>query len=149
MQNPGTGLRIDTAAFWEELEHVPALRVLLLRYALVHHGQVARTAACNGRHHTEQRLARWLLMAHDRVEGDDYPMTHEFLGLMLGVRRAGITIAAGQLQKAGLIQYDRGRIEVTDRSGWKAPRANVMASAAEPTTACLGPSVSSAGLYRL
>jgi CRP-like cAMP-binding protein len=149
VQNPGTGLRIDTAAFWEELEHVPALRVLLLRYALVHHGQVARTAACNGRHHTEQRLARWLLMAHDRVEGDDYPMTHEFLGLMLGVRRAGITIAAGQLQKAGLIQYDRGRIEVTDRSGLESAACECYGISRRAYDRLLGPSVSSAGLYLL
>jgi hypothetical protein len=78
---------------------------------------VARTAACNGRHHTDQRLARWLLMAHDRAEGDEFPMTHEFLSMMLGVRRAGITITAGTLQKAGFIHYQRGRVEVTDRPG--------------------------------
>jgi len=105
------------AAFRGELGRTPALRDLLLRYALVHHGQVARTAACNGRHHTEQRLARWLLMAHDRAEGDGFPMTHEFLSMMLGVRRAGVTVAAGALQRAGLIRYERGRIEVTDRPG--------------------------------
>ena len=117
VQSPGTALRMSTAAFREALERIPALRVLLLRYALVHHGQVARTAACNGRHHTDQRLARWLLMAHDRAEGDEFPMTHEFLSMMLGVRRAGITVAAGQLQKAGFIRYERGRMEVTDRPG--------------------------------
>jgi CRP-like cAMP-binding protein len=117
VQSPGTALRMDARAFREELERIPALRTLLLRYALVHHGQVARTAACNGRHHTDQRLARWLLMAHDRTEGDGFPMTHEFLSLMLGVRRAGITVAAGQLQKAGFIRYERGRMEVTDRPG--------------------------------
>ena len=105
------------AAFREELERTPAFRDLLLRYALVHHGQVARTAACNGRHHTEERLARWLLIAHDRAEGDGFPMTHELLSMMLGVRRAGVTVAAGALQRAGLIRYERGRIEVTDRPG--------------------------------
>jgi Crp-like helix-turn-helix domain len=104
VQCPGTALRMDTAAFRAELERTPALRTLLLRYALAHHGQVARTAACNGRQHTEQRLARWLLMAHDRAEGDDFPMTHEFLSMMLGVRRAGVTVAAGALQRAGLIR---------------------------------------------
>jgi CRP-like cAMP-binding protein len=93
------------------------LRDLLLRYALVHHGQVARTAACNGRHQTEQRLARWLLMGHDRADGDEFPMTHEFLAMMLGLRRAGVTVAAGLLQRAQFIRYERGRIEVTDRPG--------------------------------
>jgi CRP-like cAMP-binding protein len=118
VQCSGTALRMGAAAFRNVLEDVPALRTLLLRYALVHHGQVARTAACNGRHHVEQRLARWLLMAHDRTTGnDEFPMTHEFLSMMLGVRRAGITIAAGQLQKAGFIRYERGCIEVTDRPG--------------------------------
>jgi CRP-like cAMP-binding protein len=117
VQSPGPALRIDAQAFREALECLPAFRTLLLRYALVHHGQVARTAACNGRHHVDQRLARWLLMAHDRCQQDGFPMTHEFLSLMLGVRRAGITVAAGALQRAGLIRYERGRIEVTDRPG--------------------------------
>ena len=120
VQCPGTALRIEAAAFREELERAPAFRDLLLRYALVHHGQTARIAACNGRHPTGQRLARWLLMAHDRAEGDNFPMTHEFLGMMLGVRRAGVTVAAGVLQRAGFIRYDRGRIEVTDRAGLEA-----------------------------
>ncbi|HEY0419785.1 MAG TPA: Crp/Fnr family transcriptional regulator, partial [Acetobacteraceae bacterium] len=117
VQCPGTALRIDAQAFREELERIPALRTLLLRYALVHHEQVARTAACNGRHQIDQRLARWLLMAHDRAEGDDFPMTHEFLSMMLGVRRAGVTVSAGTLQKAGFIRYEKGRIQVTDRPG--------------------------------
>jgi len=117
VQTPGTALRMDARAFREELERIPALRTLLLRYALVHHGQVVRTAACNGRHHIDQRLARWLLMAHDRAEGDEFPMTHEFLSMMLGVRRAGISTTASTLQKAGFIRYQRGCIEVTDRPG--------------------------------
>jgi CRP-like cAMP-binding protein len=117
VQSPGTALRMDAQAFREELERIPAFRTLLLRYALVHHGQVARTAACNGRHHIDQRLARWLLMAHDRAEGNEFPMTHEFLSMMLGVRRAGITVSASQLSKPGFIRYQRGRIEVTDRPG--------------------------------
>jgi CRP-like cAMP-binding protein len=117
VQAPGTALRMEKAAFRDALERLPALRTLLLRYALMHHGQVARTAACNGRHQTDQRLARWLLMAHDRAEGDEFPMTHEFLSMMLGIRRAGVTVTAGLLQKAGLIRYGRGRVEVTDRPG--------------------------------
>jgi CRP-like cAMP-binding protein len=118
VQVPGTALRMDTRAFREELERTSAFRTLLLRYALVHHTQVARTAACNGRHHIDQRLARWLLMAHDRTTGnDEFPMTHEFLSMMLGVRRAGISTTANTLQKAGFIRYQRGCIEVTDRRG--------------------------------
>jgi len=117
VQNAGTALSLDADAFREVFEDDPALRRLLLRYALVHHGQVARTAACNGRHHIEQRLARWLLMAHDRSGTDTFPMTHELLSMMLGVRRAGITVAAGALQKAGMIQYERGTMTVTDRPG--------------------------------
>jgi len=118
VQTPGTALRMNAVGFREALDRIPAFRILLLRYALVHHGQVARTAACNGRHHIDQRLARWLLMAHDRTTGnDEFPMTHEFLAMMLGVRRAGVTIAAGHLQKAGFIHYERGCIEVTDRPG--------------------------------
>jgi CRP-like cAMP-binding protein len=87
VQCPGKAFSLSAAALPCGRPSAPALRDLLLRYALVHHGQVARTAACNGRHQTEQRLARWLLMAHDRAEGDEFPMTHEFLAMMLGVRR--------------------------------------------------------------
>ena len=117
VQAPGTALRMAAAPFSEALERLPNFRRLLHRYALVQHGQVARTAACNGRHDIPQRLARWLLMAHDRSEADTYPMTHEFLSMMLGVRRAGISVAAGTLQKAGLIRYTAGKLTITDRLG--------------------------------
>jgi CRP-like cAMP-binding protein len=117
VQCQGTALRLPAAAFQDALVQIPSLRPLLNRYALVHHGQVARTAACNGRHHIDQRLARWLLMAHDRAEGDTYPMTHEFLSMMLGVRRAGISTAAMMLQKAELIRYGAGKMTITDRPG--------------------------------
>jgi CRP-like cAMP-binding protein len=117
VQVPGAGYRIPAEAFRDALDRLPELRRLLNRYALVHHGQVARTGACNGRHHIDQRLARWMLMAHDRTEGDTFPFTHEMIAMMLGVRRAGVTVAAGVLQKAGLIHYKGGRITVTDRPG--------------------------------
>ncbi|WP_236038815.1 Crp/Fnr family transcriptional regulator [Belnapia arida] len=120
VQMAGTGYRLPADAFRAALERLPALRRLLNRYALIHHGQVARTGACNGRHHIDQRLARWLLMAHDRTEGDTVPFTHEMLSIMLGVRRAGVTVAAGALQKAGLIRYGGGRITITDRPGLEA-----------------------------
>ena len=120
VQSGGTALSADANAFRAELAANPPLMSLLLRYALVHLGQIARTAACNGHHVTEQRLARWLLMSHDRAEADEFPMTHEFLSLMLGVRRAGVSVAANVLQKAGLISYERGRIAITDRPGLEA-----------------------------
>ena len=77
-------------------------------------------AACNSFLVIEQRLARSLLTAHDRADGDEFPMTHEFMAMMLGVRRPGVSLAAGVLQKAGLIHYGRGRMTVTDRSGLEA-----------------------------
>jgi CRP-like cAMP-binding protein len=148
VQAPGTALRIDAQAFREDLERIPALRTLLLRYALVHHGQVARTAACNGRHHVEQRLARWLLMAHDRSEGDEFPMTHEFLSMMLGVRRAGITVAAGTLQKAGFIRYEQGCVEFTDRPGLESVACECYGIVRRSQDQLLGLPAGATGVYR-
>jgi CRP-like cAMP-binding protein len=120
VQAGGTSLRLDAAAFHEELDRSAALRTLLLRYGHAFAVQLAWTAACNGRHAIEQRLARWMLMGHDRVDGDEFPMTHEFLSMMLGVRRAGVSVAAATLQRAGLIRYDRGHMAITDRPGLEA-----------------------------
>jgi CRP-like cAMP-binding protein len=117
VQCQGRALSMEADALRAAMEEDPALHTLLQRYAMVHFAQVTRTAACNGHHHIEQRLARWLLMAHDRADGDEYPITHEFLGMMLGVRRAGISVAASQLQKAGMIRYRVGRMQITDRPG--------------------------------
>jgi CRP-like cAMP-binding protein len=139
VQVPGTALRLDTPAFREALDSISSLRPLLLRYSLAHFEQVARTAACNSRHQTDQRLARWLLMAHDRVEGDEFPMTHEFLSMMLGVRRAGVTVAAGTLQKAGLIRYAAGRMEITDRPGLEAASCECYGIARRAYDRLLGP----------
>ena len=120
VQMEGTALRMDAAALRDGMEGSAALRLLLHRYALFFQAQVTMTAACNARHAIEQRLARWLLIAHDRAGADEFPMTHEFISMMLGVRRPGISIAAGALQKAGLIRYLRGRMEITDRPGLEA-----------------------------
>ena len=120
VQAPGTFLRLGAAAFQEELDRSPALRKLLLRYALAFQTQLAQTAACNGRHTLDQRLARWLLTAHDRAEGDEFPMTQEFLSIMLCVHRSGVTVAARLFQQAGLIRYSNGQITVTDRAGLEA-----------------------------
>jgi CRP-like cAMP-binding protein len=120
VQMEGTALRIGAAAFRAAMDESAALRLVLHRYALAFQAQVTMTAACNARHAIEQRLARWLLTAHDRAGADEFAMTHEFMSMMLGVRRPGVSLAAGVLQKAGLIRYARGRMEVTDRHGLEA-----------------------------
>ena len=116
-QIPGVAARMDTDAFSRLASAPGALHRLLLRYTQAFLTQVAQTAACNGAHLVEARCARWLLMTHDRVDGDDFPLTHEFLAFMLGVRRAGVTVAMRALQDAGLVRYARGRVEVCDRAG--------------------------------
>jgi CRP-like cAMP-binding protein len=119
VQGPGQALRLGAAAFHTAMDDSPVFRRLMLRYALARHVHSTRTAACNARHRLDQRLARSLLMAHDRADGC-FPITHETLSMMLGVRRAGVTVAAGALQKAGLIRYGAGQITITDRPGLEA-----------------------------
>ena len=135
----GTALRLGAAAFRAEMERSAAFRALLLRYALAFQAQVALTAACNARHAIEHRLARWLLIAHDRAGADEFPMTHEFLSLMLGVRRPGVTIAAGMLQKAGLVRYERGRMAVADRPGFEAASCECYHTVRHEHARLLGP----------
>lgn len=103
--------------FLRETRQGGALSGLLLRYtqAQLHHAE--RLTACNTRHSIEQRLARWLLITHDRVRADQFEITQEFLAQMLGVHRQSITLAASHLQKAGLIRYRRGKLQVLDRRG--------------------------------
>ena len=117
IQIAGAGLRISAGDLRQAMEESASLRKVLLRYAQAFMVQIAHTALCNGRHRTEERLARWLLMAHDRLDGDEVPLTHEFLSLMLGVRRAGVTVALEMLTKAGLISRSRSRITVLNRGG--------------------------------
>jgi CRP-like cAMP-binding protein len=139
VQMEGTALRIDAAPLRAEMERSAALRALLLRYALAFHAQVTLTAACNARHAIEQRLAKWLLTAHDRAGGDEFAMTHEFLSLMLGVRRPGVSIAAGMLQKAGLIHYARGRMTIADRPGLEAASCECYHTVRHEFARLLGP----------
>jgi CRP-like cAMP-binding protein len=110
-------MRMGADALREELKGGGLLQTLLLRYALALLKQVSQSAACNRSHHVAERLARWLLSCHDRVEGDELRLTQEFIAEMLGTRRAGVSEAAGILQGAGLIRYSRGHITVTDREG--------------------------------
>jgi CRP-like cAMP-binding protein len=118
VQVPGAGKRMKASVFAEGVDERPALRRLVNRYIQGYMVQVAQTAACNRAHNVSSRCARWLLMTHDRVNGSDtFPLTHQFLAYMLGVRRAGVTVAAGELQKAGLIKYTRGHVTILDRAG--------------------------------
>ena len=117
MQCAGSGLEIEAESLREAMEGNPVLRQRLLGYAQAKMRQIAQIAACNGRHPTEQRLARWLLMAHDRAGTTQFAITHDMLSMMLGMRRAGVTIAAGRLQEAGVIRYGRGRLEIVNRAG--------------------------------
>src|SRR5580704_189305 len=108
VQVPGVGLRMRAEAFHEELERSGPMRATMLRYAHAFFNQVAQSAACAHFHSLEQRCCRWLLMTHDRMESDEFRLTQEFLAMMLGVRRAGVTVAAGALQRAGIIRYSHG-----------------------------------------
>jgi CRP-like cAMP-binding protein len=120
VQAEGEALRLGADELRAAFGRGAGLRDLLLRYAQALHAQVTQTAACNGRHAVDERLARWLLMAHDRADGDEFAMTHEFMAMMLGVRRAGVSVAAAVLQKAGVIGYAHGRVMVLDRAGLEA-----------------------------
>lgn len=117
MQVPGRALRVPARAFRNVFEASATLRRLLYRFVYASFNQTAQLVACNRFHDVEQRSARWLLMAHDRMPRDDFLLTHEVLSMMLGVRRSSVTIAAGRLSEAGLIEYRRGHVTVTDRDG--------------------------------
>ena len=115
MQAPGMAQRIRVEELRRAMDGSPALRRILHRYVHAFLAQTSQTAGCNGRHTLDQRLARWLLMAQDRL-GDDLPLTHEFLSIMLGVRRSGVTIALRALAQAGIVEQKRGRIRILDRT---------------------------------
>ncbi len=117
VQGHGTALRIDAAAFLKELEMLPELRRRLYRYIDVTMAQLALTVTCNSFHALDARLARWLLMTHDRAQPGGLRLTHKFLAQMLGVRRVGVTNAAGRLQSRKFVRYSRGKITVLDRVG--------------------------------
>ncbi|HDZ48517.1 hypothetical protein LCGC14_0036660 [marine sediment metagenome] len=117
VQGAGSALRINAASFQELLLKCPVLHQRLKRYLHVVMCQLAQSAACNHFHQIEARLARWLLMTQDRAASDQLHLTHEFLAMMLGVRRAGVTLAAIALQARGLISYRRGEIMVLNRPG--------------------------------
>jgi CRP-like cAMP-binding protein len=117
MQVAGSAYQIATADFQELLSHSPTLEKSLNRYVQILGMQATHVAACNRLHEVDARLARWLLMSQDRLGGNVVPLTQEFLAHMLGTRRASVTVAAGILQKAGLITDNRGSVRIDDRSG--------------------------------
>lgn len=117
LQIGGNGRRIAAAAFLDAMERSPSLRSLMMRSANAFMIQTAHTALANGRAKLEERLARWLLMAHDRLNTDSVPLTHEFLAVMLGVRRAGVTVALHSFERRGLIATRRGQLTLVDRKG--------------------------------
>jgi CRP-like cAMP-binding protein len=116
-QTGGDAYRISPAALMSVAAEAPRLRDLLLRYAHVFHVQVAQTAACNAHHELGQRLAGWLLAAHDRSGVAELSLTQDLIAVMLGVRRSTVSIAASMLQKAGVIRYQHGRITILSRTG--------------------------------
>jgi CRP-like cAMP-binding protein len=108
---------MDASPLREALNASPTLRIFLLKFVQTFMVQTAHTAIANGRATVEQRLARWLLMARDRLDGDELPLTHEFLALMLAVRRPGVTEALQKLEGRRLLRAERGRITICDRKG--------------------------------
>ena len=120
VQVEGEGLRVPVGVLRAEAGRDGPLRRLLLAYSGAYAAQVSCSVACNGLHKVEQRCCRWLLMTHDRVGRDEVPLTHEFLAIMLGVRRNGVTEVLQALRGRGLLEYRRGRITVLDRRGLEA-----------------------------
>jgi CRP-like cAMP-binding protein len=117
IQSPGTGKCIPATELRKAIQLSPSLRDSLLKFVQVFGVQTTHTAVCNAQSRLDVRLARWLLMAHDRIGGDTLPLTHEFLSLMLGVRRPGVTEALHALRERGLISHGRGQITVKNRKG--------------------------------
>jgi CRP-like cAMP-binding protein len=120
VQIPGDALRMEVKVFQKEMRRDGPLLSLIQRYTQAMINQISQSIVCNRRHSVKKRMCRWLLMSHDRMAGDEFPLTHEFLAQMLGVRRPTLTSVAGTLQKAGLISYHRGTITVLDRKGLEA-----------------------------
>jgi CRP-like cAMP-binding protein len=157
VQIPGRAWRIATPALrsaadqslagrHETADGSAILGDLLQRYAQALFEQVSQTAACNRLHALEQRCARWLLMTHDRVDGDEIALTQEFLSYMLGVRRAGVTEACGTLQRSALIRYRHGHITVVDRAGLEAAGCECYATTVAAYSELLGPLVDGTSL---
>jgi CRP-like cAMP-binding protein len=116
-QVPGAALRIESGYLNKLAQHEGPLRKLLFQYHAAFTFQISQSVACNGLHDVSERCCRWLLMTHDRVDGDEINLTHEFLAAMLGVRRPSVTQTLQTLKERGLLDYGRGRITVVNRQG--------------------------------
>ncbi len=120
VQSAGYSLRMKPKVLQEEFRRGGPLQLVLLRYTQALITQMSQTAVCNRLHTVDQQLCRWLLLSHDRLDSNELTMTQELIANMLGVRREGVTVAAGHLQAAGLIHYNRGKITISDRAGLEA-----------------------------
>jgi CRP-like cAMP-binding protein len=135
-QIPGSAMRMETSVFKRSVTPGSVIYSLLLRYTQALFNQIAQSAACNRLHSVEERFCRWMLMTQDRVGSNEFPMTHEFLGQMLGVRRASVSVTAAVLQKAGIIQYNRGKMRIINRPQMEKSPASVMKLSRPNSTAC-------------
>ena len=134
---PGAALRIRLTTLLAAMQADAILQDLVHRYIRFCFFQVAQTAACNRLHLLEERCCRWLLTAHDSALSDTFPLTHEFLAMMLGVQRTGVSVAANTLKNAGLIDYSRGLVTITDRAGLEAAACECYASNEDMLSSCL------------
>ena len=138
-QVAGEAWRLPAAAFREEAGRDGPLRARLLRYTQALFQQVAQTSGCNRAHAHEERCARWLLQLHDRLPGDAFRLTQEYLALMLGLARPSVTLVMGALQRAGLVAYHRGTLTVLDRAGLEAAACECYTITRAETERLLGP----------
>jgi CRP-like cAMP-binding protein len=138
VQVGGEALRMEADDLRAETRSASPLRQVLVRYHTAFHLQVSQAVACNGLHTVEQRCCRWVLMTHDRVQADEFPLTHEFLSHMLGVRRVSVTLVLKPLQDAGLIRNHRGRVTVLDRKGLEASACECYRSVQDEFARLLG-----------
>ncbi len=139
VQFEGGIVRCPIELLQSEFKHSDHVRDLFVSYSETLLSQVQQTVACNAMHTTEERICRWLLMMHDRAEGEALPYTHEFLSHMLGANRKSVTLAAQSLQTAGLISYHRGKIQVVDRAGLEKASCECYAIVKERFDAFLAP----------
>jgi CRP-like cAMP-binding protein len=141
VQVPGTAQRLDRKILQDEIARNEDARVLVQRYLHFTISELGQTAACNRLHSLEERCCRWLLIAHDSARSDVFPLTHEFLAMMLGVQRAGVSITASILQRAGFISYKRGRVTIVDRPGLEATACECYAATRAQLDQLFRPSV--------
>src|SRR5688572_11290504 len=132
---------MSAEAFRKEMDRHGAFYDLLTRYGQALVGFIMQSTACNAVHSVEQRLSRWLLMAHDRVGKDEFPLTQEFAAMMLGTSRPTVTVVAGTLQKAGLITYHRGRVTILDRENLEAASCECYGTATDLLKAVIRPAI--------